>query len=272
MPYTPDATDVAAPLITEIASSAALEFRTIKLFIQDYLRRIPRRTVGWARNECLAVSAGVTLNTSDMATGYALFLYNDSAAAITLTQGAGVTLRVAGSATTGNVSILPRNLVTIWCNSGTEAIVVNTELLARSLRAPVGESLNDLPAAASRFSTVLGFDGAGQPIVLTLAQLTTNLTTVGSRDIPRRTSGWARGECLSTNAGVTLNTSDMGTSYCFSFYNNSAAPVVITQGAGVTLRLAGTATTGNRTVAERGLITIWCESGTEAVAIGAGLS
>lgn len=56
MPYTPDATDVAAPLITEIASSAALEFRTIKLFIQDYLRRIPRRTVGWARNECLAVS------------------------------------------------------------------------------------------------------------------------------------------------------------------------------------------------------------------------
>lgn len=37
MPYAPDATDVNAPLGTEKASSAALEFRTIKSYLKDVL-------------------------------------------------------------------------------------------------------------------------------------------------------------------------------------------------------------------------------------------
>ena len=42
--------------------------------------------------------------------------------------------------------------------------------------------------------------------------------------------------------------------------------------AGLTLRLAGTATTGNRTLAARGLATIWFNSASEAVASGPGVS
>jgi hypothetical protein len=91
-------------------------------------------------------------------------------------------------------------------------------------------------------------------------------------DIPKRLSGFARGDCLSTAVGVTLDSSSMAAGYCFSLYNDSAAPITITQGVGVTLRLSGTTTTGNRTVAPRGLVTIWCNSTTEAIAIGAGLS
>ncbi|MGD9590805.1 MAG: hypothetical protein AB7Q37_18615 [Pyrinomonadaceae bacterium] len=91
---------------------------------------------------------------------------------------------------------------------------------------------------------------------------------IGYRDIPRRTSGWARGEALAVSSGVTLNTSDMATGYAFSVYNDSASAITITQGAGVTLRLSGTATTGNRTLAARGFATIWCNSGTEATIMG----
>jgi hypothetical protein len=87
-------------------------------------------------------------------------------------------------------------------------------------------------------------------------------------DIPSRAGTFARGQCCSISAGITLNTSDMATGSTFSIYNNSAAAITITQGAGVTLRLAGTATTGNRTLAARGFATIWCVSGTEAVCMG----
>lgn len=95
---------------------------------------------------------------------------------------------------------------------------------------------------------------------------------VGTRDAIRRTSGFARGEVLAISAGVTLNTSDMATSRIFSIYNDSASPITITQGAGVTLRLSGTATTGNRTMAQRTFATIWCNSGTEAVMGGSGVT
>lgn len=91
---------------------------------------------------------------------------------------------------------------------------------------------------------------------------------IGFRDIPRRTSGFARGECLAISAGVTLNTSDMAAGYSFTVYNDSASAITITQGAGVTLRLVDTATTGNRTLAARGMAFIWCNSGTEAVISG----
>ena len=87
-------------------------------------------------------------------------------------------------------------------------------------------------------------------------------------DIPRRTSGFARGQCTAIAAGITLNTSDLAAGSAFSVYNNSAAAITITQGAGVTLRLAGTTTTGNLTLSARGFCTIWCNSASEAICMG----
>lgn len=100
------------------------------------------------------------------------------------------------------------------------------------------------------------------------ASATVNSQNIGYRDVPRRTSGFARGECLAISAGVTLNTSEMSAGYTLSLYNDSGSNVTITQGAGVTLRTAGTSTTGNITLLARGIITIWCNSGTEAIASG----
>ena len=95
---------------------------------------------------------------------------------------------------------------------------------------------------------------------------------IGYRDVPRRTSGFARGEASALVAGVTLETSDMAAGYCFTVYNDSGSSITITAGSGVTLRLAGTASTGNRALASRGLMTIWCNSGSEAIASGPGVS
>ena len=55
-------------------------------------------------------------------------------------------------------------------------------------------------------------------------------------------------------------------------YNNSAVTRFITQGANVTLRLGGTAATGNRTLTQRGLATIVCVSANTFVVSGVGLS
>jgi hypothetical protein len=41
-------------------------------------------------------------------------------------------------------------------------------------------------------------------------------------------------------------------------FNNSGSSQTITQGTSVTLRLAGTATTGNRTLAQYGVATLLC--------------
>jgi hypothetical protein len=70
-------------------------------------------------------------------------------------------------------------------------------------------------------------------------------------------------------AGITINTSDCAAGRVFQIYNNSASAITITQGAGLTMRLVGTATTGNRTIAQRGLATFTCISGTEVVVQGA---
>lgn len=95
---------------------------------------------------------------------------------------------------------------------------------------------------------------------------------IGFRDIVRVTGGIERGKVFATSAGFTLNTSSLSEGYAYSVYNDSAAAITITQGSGVTQRLAGTTLTGNRTIAPRGLATIWANSGTEAIFSGPGVS
>lgn len=75
-----------------------------------------------------------------------------------------------------------------------------------------------------------------------------------------------------TTGGVTINSGIFSPGNNITVYNNSAVSQTITQGAGVTLRLAGSATTGNRTLAQRGICTIVCVASNEFVISGAGLS
>ena len=100
---------------------------------------------------------------------------------------------------------------------------------------------------------------------------------IGYRSIPRRTTTATavvgdRGGCIAISAGLTIPNSVFSAGDAISIYNDSASAVTITQGSGLTLRQAGTTTTGNRTLAARGLATVWFNSASEAIISGPGIS
>jgi hypothetical protein len=57
-----------------------------------------------------------------------------------------------------------------------------------------------------------------------------------------------------------------------TIYNNSGGTIYIWQGYNVTLRQVGTGNTGNRTLAQRGLATVFCVAPNEFVVTGGGLA
>jgi hypothetical protein len=81
-----------------------------------------------------------------------------------------------------------------------------------------------------------------------------------------------RGHCYASTGNVEVPANVFAAGDAFSVYNNSASSITLTQGAGLTLRQGGTTNTGSRTLAARGMATIWFNSTTEAIVTGAGLS
>lgn len=75
-----------------------------------------------------------------------------------------------------------------------------------------------------------------------------------------------------TTGGVTVPASVFAAGDVVSIYNNSGSNQTITQGASVTMYLAGTATTGNRTLAQRGVCTVLCVASNTFVISGGGLT
>jgi hypothetical protein len=75
-----------------------------------------------------------------------------------------------------------------------------------------------------------------------------------------------------TTGGVTVPSGVFSAGNVVSIYNDSGSDQTITQGSSVTLRFAGSATTGNRTLAQYGLCTVLCVGSNEFVISGAGLS
>ena len=81
-----------------------------------------------------------------------------------------------------------------------------------------------------------------------------------------------RGTLVSVSGGVTVPASVFAANDVVTIYNNSGGNITITQGASMTLRQVGTANTGNRTLAQRGLVTVVFISATESVISGGGLT
>ena len=75
-----------------------------------------------------------------------------------------------------------------------------------------------------------------------------------------------------TTGGVTVPASIFAIGDNVVIYNNSASSQTITQGSSVTLRLAGTASTGNRTLAQYGVATVLCVASNTFVISGMGLT
>jgi len=80
------------------------------------------------------------------------------------------------------------------------------------------------------------------------------------------------GTLVQTNATVTVNQDIFTAGNATTIYNNSASNITITQGTNVTFYLAGTATTGSRTLAQRGVATVLCVASNVFVVSGSGLT
>lgn len=109
------------------------------------------------------------------------------------------------------------------------------------------------------------------PVDTATTQLATTAFVDQLRDVPRVGAGWARGKMLGAATDVTLP-AGYASGTTFSLYNDSAAAIAVLAGSGLTLRLAGTTTTGNRTLAAHGMATIWFNSPSEAIISGPGLT
>lgn len=75
-----------------------------------------------------------------------------------------------------------------------------------------------------------------------------------------------------TTGGVTVPSGVFSSGQSVTIYNNSASSQTITQGGSVTMYQVGTATTGNRTLAQRGLCTVFCVASNTFVITGGGLT
>lgn len=86
--------------------------------------------------------------------------------------------------------------------------------------------------------------------------------TIGFRNIPQSLNTTAAasdiGKHLYVSATTTVPSGVFVAGNEFLVVNSSASTVTLTQGAGTTLRLGGTATTGNRTVAAFGVASVLC--------------
>lgn len=80
------------------------------------------------------------------------------------------------------------------------------------------------------------------------------------------------GKTITTTANVTVNGAIFSNGQAVSIYNNSASSITILPGTGVTMYLSGTATTGNRTLAQRGICTALMVTTNTFVISGGGLT
>jgi hypothetical protein len=71
---------------------------------------------------------------------------------------------------------------------------------------------------------------------------------------------------------VTFNNNTFDAGHVMTVINNSGSDQTITQGSGLTIYNTADANTGNRTLAQRGMATIWFADASTAYISGAGLS
>lgn len=126
-----------------------------------------------------------------------------------------------------------------------------------------------------------------RPGAITSANLTSPSTyltyEIGFRNVPRQVQNGAysfvaadRGKSIAkTNTSsytYTINSGTFAAGDVIVVRNNGSAGNITIAGSGVTVQLAGTTTTGNRSVAAGGIATIYFDSATAATVSGAGVS
>lgn len=181
---------------------------------------------------------------------------------------AGTTLTLSGTlAVTGAVTL------TAGMTIGTTLAVTGATGMASFTTSGNGSVTGTFGVTGNMTGTTATFSG----IVAVAAASTIGGLEIGTRRVSRSTTATTAvaadaGKCVAITAGLTIPNATFAAGDAVSVYNDSAGALTITQGASLTLRLAGTTTTGNRTLAARGLATIWFNTASEAIIGGSGVS
>lgn len=193
---------------------------------------------------------------------------------------ASIAAGLSATANGGFFAVVIGDEVSIYLNNSGTAVFQRSILSATATQAALNgkaalshtHSITDVSGLQAALDSKAG---AASPAFTGTA--TVNGREVGIRKIPRRTtSGTSVAEdnagCIDITANITIPASVYEEGHAVSIYNNGSGPLTIIQGAGLTLRLAATETTGNRTIARRGMATIWFRSPTEAIISGQGIT
>ena len=124
-------------------------------------------------------------------------------------------------------------------------------------------STSYLPSAGGTLTGIVTF-AAGQTYPKIPQNAQTSAYTLVATDAGKHIS--------ITTGGVTVPQSIFAIGDAITIYNNSNTSQAITQGSGVTIHQAGTANTGNRTLAQYGVATLLCVAADTFVISGGGLS
>lgn len=82
----------------------------------------------------------------------------------------------------------------------------------------------------------------------------------------------ARGKAIQLTSGITVDAGIFAADDTVTLQNTTAGSLTVTQGSGFTLRFAGTGSTGSRTIAAYGELTMHFVSDSEAYLFGAGIT
>jgi hypothetical protein len=86
------------------------------------MNTVPVNTTALTVGECF-VTASPFIVPTGLVVGGTYLACNDSASAINITQGAGLTLHMSGTSDTGNRVLAPRGMVSIWVRSSSVAYI-----------------------------------------------------------------------------------------------------------------------------------------------------
>jgi len=230
-----------------------------------------------------AVAAGTWVMTLPSATG--------TSGQVLQTDGTGVTswasptlgtvTSVAGTGTVNGISlsgtVTSSGSLTL---SGTLSSIANSALTNSSVT--IGSTSVALGATAATVagltltSPTMTAPILGTPTSGTLTNCTVDgINALGYLGLPQSASTTLattdRGKCVLATSAITIPNSTFAAGDAVTIFNNSASAITLAASVG-TLYQAGTANTGNRTLAQRGLATVYFVSATVAVISGSGLS
>jgi len=216
------------------------------------------------------IATSVTTTSGGQLSGY----ITGAIGANTANTGAFTTL-----STTGNISI--NNYSNIYISTGSAASTSALSIVG-NVYGQGGSGYHDFLKTTSTYSAVTNpnkyfrLNQTGGLEIINSAYLATIFSLSDSgllndgignvRDIPQNSQSGAytlvasdNGKHISiTTGGVTVPAGVFNAGNSVVIFNNSASSQTITQGASVTMYLSGTATTGNRTLAQHGLCTVLC--------------